>query len=190
MTRVFLSACILIMDASMGGGVGSAAMEGMTSISILSPHNGDTVGDTFDISYEILNGPKGNQAARIFGWRSTKRGFRGNLPTFQRVNTPSRSRLPILTTKTQARPPIASKSRSQSRPPRRNGRRPTQELWTTLRRCPIRAPCRSISNITGPQGYSDRAGSASGQPPISPAGPPQYASPCLMGSNAVPGGCS
>ena len=42
MVGAFLSACILIMYTTMGAGAGHA-LDLMTSISILSPHNGDTV---------------------------------------------------------------------------------------------------------------------------------------------------
>ena len=75
MIRVFLSGCILIMDAAMGAGIGRA-LDGMTSISILSPHNGDTVADTFDISYEILNAPKGNHA-HVYLDGAYQKGFQG-----------------------------------------------------------------------------------------------------------------
>ncbi len=75
MIRVFLSACILIMDATMEVGVGRA-LDRMTSISILSPHNGETVTHTFDISYEILNAPKGNHA-HVYLDGVYQKGFQG-----------------------------------------------------------------------------------------------------------------
>jgi hypothetical protein len=75
MIGAFLSACILIMYATIGAGVGHA-LDGMTSISILSPHNGDTVADTFDISYEILNAPKGNHA-HVYLDGAYQKGFQG-----------------------------------------------------------------------------------------------------------------
>lgn len=75
MTRVFLPACILIMGATMGVSSGRA-MDGMTTISILSPHNGETVTDTFDISYEILNAPKGNHA-HVYLDGAYQKGFKG-----------------------------------------------------------------------------------------------------------------
>lgn len=75
MIRVFLSACILIMDATLGVTAGHA-IDGMTSISIISPHNGETVADTFDISYEILNAPKGNHA-HVYLDGAYQKGFKG-----------------------------------------------------------------------------------------------------------------
>jgi hypothetical protein len=75
MVGAFLSACILIMYTTMGVAVGHA-LDRMTSISILSPHNGDTVADTFDISYEILNAPKGNHA-HVYLDGAYQKGFQG-----------------------------------------------------------------------------------------------------------------
>ena len=61
MTRVFLSACILTLGAAVALS-SSGAAQGPASISILSPHNGETVKNTFAITYEILNAPKDNHA--------------------------------------------------------------------------------------------------------------------------------
>jgi hypothetical protein len=60
MIHLFLTVCILIADA-VGTFVSLHAAED-TTISILSPHDGETVMDTFKLTYEILNGPKENHA--------------------------------------------------------------------------------------------------------------------------------
>ena len=59
MIHLFLSVCILI--ASAGGTLVSVHAAEDTTISILSPHDGETVAETFNLTYEILNGPKENQ---------------------------------------------------------------------------------------------------------------------------------
>ena len=75
MTRVCLSACILILGAMVA--VSSAgATEGTATISILSPHNGETVADTFNITYEILNAPKDNHA-HVYLDGAYQKGFKG-----------------------------------------------------------------------------------------------------------------
>ncbi|MBI4000932.1 MAG: hypothetical protein HY348_04020 [Nitrospira defluvii] len=75
MTRLFLSACILTIGAITGVSTGSA-MEGTTTISILSPHNGETVTNTFDTTYEILNAPTGNHA-HVYLDGAYQKGFKG-----------------------------------------------------------------------------------------------------------------
>src|ERR1044072_6733510 len=60
MIHLFLSVCILI--ASAAGTLVSAHAAEDTTISILSPLDGETVTETFNLTYEILNGPKENQA--------------------------------------------------------------------------------------------------------------------------------
>ena len=49
---------------------------GTTTISILSPHNGETVTNTFDITYEILNAPKDNHA-HVYLDGAYQKGFSG-----------------------------------------------------------------------------------------------------------------
>ncbi len=75
MTRLLRSACILTMGATVAVNSWCAA-EGSTTISILAPHNGETVAETFDITYEILNAPKGNQA-HIYLDGTYQKGFKG-----------------------------------------------------------------------------------------------------------------
>lgn len=58
MIHLFLSVYILI--AIVGKTFVQAAED--TTISILSPRDGETVTDTFKLTYEILNGPKENHA--------------------------------------------------------------------------------------------------------------------------------
>lgn len=81
MTRLLLCACVLTFVATAALSPRSAA-EGATTISILSPHNGETVAGTFNITYEILNGPKGNHA-HVYLDGAYQKGFRG---TFTRVS--------------------------------------------------------------------------------------------------------
>ena len=80
MTHVFLSACILISGMAVALNSSHAA-EDATTISILSPHNGETVAETFDIAYEILNAPKGNHA-HVYLDGAYQKGFKG---TFSHV---------------------------------------------------------------------------------------------------------
>ena len=80
MTRLFLSACILTIGATLATSSWCAA-ESSTTISILSPHNGETVTETFDIKYEILNAPAGNHA-HVYLDGTYQKGFKG---TFTRV---------------------------------------------------------------------------------------------------------
>lgn len=80
MTRLFLSACTLTMGATLAVSSWCAA-EGTTTISILSPHNGETVTETFDIKYEILNAPAGNHA-HVYLDGAYQKGFKG---TFTQV---------------------------------------------------------------------------------------------------------
>lgn len=47
-----------------------------TTINILSPRNGDTVTETFDIKYEILNAPAGNHA-HVYLDGAYQKGFKG-----------------------------------------------------------------------------------------------------------------
>jgi hypothetical protein len=74
MTRILLSACILSLTMVATYAAGPA--DPPTTISILSPHNGETVGNTFNISYEILNGPKDNQA-QVYLDGTYQKGFQG-----------------------------------------------------------------------------------------------------------------
>jgi hypothetical protein len=53
----------------------AAAIE-PTTINILSPRNGATVGNTFTITYEILNGPKGHHA-HVYLDGTYLKGFQG-----------------------------------------------------------------------------------------------------------------
>ena len=80
MTRLFLFAWILTIGATLAMSSWGAA-ESSTTISILSPHNGETVTETFDIKYEILNAPTGNHA-HIYLDGTYQKGFKG---TFTRV---------------------------------------------------------------------------------------------------------
>ena len=82
MTPQFLAACILTLGATMAVSSWCAA-EGTTTISILSPHNGETVGPTFNITYEMLNAPKGNHA-HVYLDATYQKGFKG---TFTHVPT-------------------------------------------------------------------------------------------------------
>jgi hypothetical protein len=80
MIRVFLSACILCLQAPVAvSSVGAA--EAMTTISILSPRNGETVENTFNLIYEILNAPKDNHA-HVYLDGTYQKGFQG---TFTQV---------------------------------------------------------------------------------------------------------
>ncbi|MEK6803666.1 MAG: hypothetical protein AABZ34_13535 [Nitrospirota bacterium] len=80
MTRLFFSACTLTIGATLAMSSWCAA-EGTTTINILSPHNGETVAETFDIKYEILNAPAGNHA-HVYLDGTYQKGFKG---TFTRV---------------------------------------------------------------------------------------------------------
>ena len=80
MTRVFLSACALTIGATLALSSWCAA-ENTTTINILSPRNGETVSDTFDIKYESLNAPAGNHA-HVYLDGTYQKGFK---VTFTRV---------------------------------------------------------------------------------------------------------
>lgn len=82
MTRLLLSACALTIGATLAVNSWCIAEE-TTTISILSPRNGDTVVDTFDITYEITNAPQGNHA-HVYLDGAYQKGFKG---TFTRVAT-------------------------------------------------------------------------------------------------------
>jgi hypothetical protein len=56
MNHLFLSVCILI--AIPAGTYISLSAAEHTTVTILSPHDGETVTDTFILTYEILNGRK------------------------------------------------------------------------------------------------------------------------------------
>jgi hypothetical protein len=60
MIHLVLSVCLLIAN-SAGTTLPLFAAED-TTVSILSPHDGETLTDTFILSYEILNGSKENSA--------------------------------------------------------------------------------------------------------------------------------
>ena len=75
MTRLILSACALTLGATLAMHSWSAA-ESSTTISILSPRNGEKVSETFDIKYEILNAPAGNHA-HVYLDGAYQKGFKG-----------------------------------------------------------------------------------------------------------------
>ena len=75
MTRVFLAACILISGIVVALSSVRATAD-VTTISILSPHNGETVSETFNIAYEISNGPKGNHVD-VYLDGAYQKGFKG-----------------------------------------------------------------------------------------------------------------
>lgn len=78
MTRLILSACTVALGATLTMSAWCAA-ENVTTINILSPRNGDTVPETFEITYEILNAP-GESCSRLPGWRLSE-GVQGHLHT-------------------------------------------------------------------------------------------------------------
>ncbi len=80
MTRSFLAVCTLTLCATFAVSSWGAG-EGMTTINILSPQNGQTVAETFDITYEILNAPAGNHA-HVYLDDAYQKGFKG---TFTQV---------------------------------------------------------------------------------------------------------
>ncbi len=75
MTRARLFAYSLALGATLAMGSWCAA-ENSTTINILSPHNGDTVTDTFDLKYEILNALSGNHA-HVYLDGAYQKGFKG-----------------------------------------------------------------------------------------------------------------
>lgn len=75
MTRLVLPTCILTIGVSLAFGSWCAA-ENATTINILAPHDGETVADTFDIKYEILNAPAGNHA-HVYLDGTYQKGFKG-----------------------------------------------------------------------------------------------------------------
>ncbi|WHZ24653.1 MAG: hypothetical protein OJF47_003765 [Nitrospira sp.] len=75
MTRAVLSVCALTIGATLTLSVWCAA-EGTTTINILSPRDGETVTETFDITYEILNAPEGNHA-HVYLDGTYQKGFKG-----------------------------------------------------------------------------------------------------------------
>ena len=80
MTRLILSACTVALGATLTMSAWCAA-ENVTTINILSPRNGDTVPETFEIPYEILNAPGGNHA-HVYLDGAYQKGFKG---TFTQV---------------------------------------------------------------------------------------------------------
>lgn len=80
MTRSFLSVCALTIGATLAVSLWCAA-EGITTISILSPQDGETVAETFDLKYEITNAPEGNHA-HVYLDGVYQKGFKG---TFTRL---------------------------------------------------------------------------------------------------------
>lgn len=75
MIPVRLSAGSLVLGLTLTMSSWCAA-ENTTTINILSPHNGDTVTETFDIKYEILNAPAGNHA-HVYLDGAYQKGFKG-----------------------------------------------------------------------------------------------------------------
>ncbi len=75
MTRLTLSICTLALGATLAMSSWCAA-ENSTTINILSPRNGDTVAETFEITYEILNAPAGNHA-HVYLDGAYQKGFKG-----------------------------------------------------------------------------------------------------------------
>lgn len=80
MTHTFLTACALTIGATLALSTWCVA-EDKATINILSPRDGETVADTFDIKYEILNAPEGNHA-HVYLDGTYQKGFKG---TFTRV---------------------------------------------------------------------------------------------------------
>lgn len=80
MTRLLLSAYSLALGATLATGSWCMA-DNITTINILSPRNGDTVPETFEIKYEILNAPAGNHA-HVYLDGAYQKGFQG---TFTQV---------------------------------------------------------------------------------------------------------
>jgi hypothetical protein len=80
MTRTFLSVCSVTLGATLVLGSWCAA-ENSTTINILSPRDGESVSETFEIKYEILNAPAGNHA-HVYLDGAYQKGFKG---TFTRV---------------------------------------------------------------------------------------------------------
>lgn len=80
MTRLILSICSLSLSATLAMSSWCAA-DNSATINILSPRNGDTVPETFDIKYEILNAPTGNHA-HVYLDGAYQKGFKG---TFTQV---------------------------------------------------------------------------------------------------------
>ncbi|ODT43838.1 MAG: hypothetical protein ABS70_07000 [Nitrospira sp. SCN 59-13] len=80
MTRLMLSVCSLALGSTLAMSSWCAA-ENVTTINILSPRNGDSVPDTFQIKYEILNAPEGNHA-HVYLDGTYQKGFKG---TFTQV---------------------------------------------------------------------------------------------------------
>ncbi|HMU30248.1 MAG TPA: hypothetical protein PLY42_14115 [Nitrospira sp.] len=75
MTRLTLSVCSLALGAILAMSSWCAA-ENVTTINILSPRNGDSVPETFEIKYEILNAPEGNHA-HVYLDGAYQKGFKG-----------------------------------------------------------------------------------------------------------------
>ena len=75
MARLCFSLCLLIAG-TMAVLSPLRAAGGKTTISILSPHNGETVAETFDLTYEISNGPKGHHA-HVYLDGAYQKGFKG-----------------------------------------------------------------------------------------------------------------
>lgn len=78
MTRLILSACTVALGATLTMSAWCAA-ENVTTINILSPRDGDTVPETFEITYEILNAPGGIMLTSI--WMAPIRRVQGHLHT-------------------------------------------------------------------------------------------------------------
>ncbi len=75
MTRLILAACTLTLGTTLTMSSWCAA-ENSTTINILSPRNGETVAETFEIKYEILNAAEGNHA-HVYLDGAYQKGFKG-----------------------------------------------------------------------------------------------------------------
>ncbi len=75
MTRMILSVCSLTLGATLLMSSWCAA-ENSTTINILSPRDGESVPETFEIKYEILHAPDGNHA-HVYLDGAYQKGFKG-----------------------------------------------------------------------------------------------------------------
>ena len=75
MKYLFLATCALTISGTVALSSWCAA-ESATTITILAPHNGETVTETFEIKYEILNAPAGNHA-HVYLDGTYQKGFKG-----------------------------------------------------------------------------------------------------------------
>ncbi|GMV50567.1 MAG: hypothetical protein NBKEAIPA_02504 [Nitrospirae bacterium] len=80
MTRILSAVCALALGSTLSMSAWALAEEAAT-ITIVAPQNGTTVSPTFDIKYEIVNGPHGGHA-HVYLDGAYQKGFKG---TFSRV---------------------------------------------------------------------------------------------------------